>query len=114
MVYSPLEQFEIFPLIPLRLGSLDLSFSNSSLLMLFSVMGFSFMMLATARTANWQTRTPASAVAERLSAMKTTNQCAIRQLRHLQSAAAPLVNTFMKVVMQVIVHANPAEKVRTP
>lgn len=52
MVYSPLEQFEIFPLIPLRLGSLDLSFSNSSLLMLFSVMGFSLMMLATAGPGN--------------------------------------------------------------
>jgi ATP synthase subunit 6 len=31
MVYSPLEQFEIRPLLPLRRGSVDLSFTNSSL-----------------------------------------------------------------------------------
>lgn len=29
--YSPLEQFEIFPIVPLRVGSFDLSFTNSSL-----------------------------------------------------------------------------------
>jgi ATP synthase subunit 6 len=36
MISSPLEQFEIFPLISLRLGSFDLSFTNSSLFMLLS------------------------------------------------------------------------------
>lgn len=36
MVFSPLEQFEIFPLISLRLGTFDLSFTNSSLLMVFA------------------------------------------------------------------------------
>jgi len=52
MVYSPLEQFEIFPLIPLRFGSLDLSFTNSSLLMLLSLGGFSMMILTTAGPGN--------------------------------------------------------------
>jgi ATP synthase subunit 6 len=32
MLHSPLEQFEIIPLIPLRRGALDLSFTNSSLM----------------------------------------------------------------------------------
>jgi ATP synthase subunit 6 len=36
MLNSPLEQFEIVPLIPLRLGSFDLSFTNSSLMMVIS------------------------------------------------------------------------------
>lgn len=36
MIASPLEQFEVFPLIPLRLGNFDISFTNASLLMVFS------------------------------------------------------------------------------
>jgi F0F1-type ATP synthase membrane subunit a len=52
MVYSPLEQFEIFPLIPLRMGGLDLSFTNSSMLMFISVMAFSMMMLTVAGPGN--------------------------------------------------------------
>lgn len=36
MLNSPLEQFEIFPLIPMRVGSFDLSFTNSTLLMVFA------------------------------------------------------------------------------
>lgn len=36
-MYSPLEQFEIFPLIPLRFGSFDISFTNSSLRRLITV-----------------------------------------------------------------------------
>jgi ATP synthase subunit 6 len=62
MPFSPLEQFEIFPLIPLRLGGFDISFTNSSLLMLFSITGFSLLMLTTAGPGNgllipsrWQT-----------------------------------------------------------
>lgn len=35
-IYSPLEQFEIIPLISFRMGSFDISFSNSSLLLLLS------------------------------------------------------------------------------
>lgn len=35
--HNPLEQFEIKPLIPIRLGDLDLSFTNSSLLMMLAV-----------------------------------------------------------------------------
>lgn len=52
MLYSPLEQFEIIPLIPLRFGSLDLSFTNSSFLMLLSVTGFSMLILTTAGPGN--------------------------------------------------------------
>lgn len=37
MAYSPLEQFEVYPLIPLRRGTLDLSFTNASLLRVLSV-----------------------------------------------------------------------------
>lgn len=36
MLYSPLEQFEIVPLLPLRMGSLDISFTNASLMMVLS------------------------------------------------------------------------------
>lgn len=35
-IASPLEQFEIVPLVPFRLGSFDLSFTNASLLMVIS------------------------------------------------------------------------------
>jgi len=52
MAFSPLEQFEIFPLIPLRFGGLDLSFTNSSLLLLFSLIGFTMLMLTTAGPGN--------------------------------------------------------------
>ncbi len=34
---SPLEQFEIVPLLPFRIGSFDLSFTNSSLMIVFTV-----------------------------------------------------------------------------
>ena len=36
MINSPLEQFEIVPLLPIRLGSFDISFTNSSLMMVLS------------------------------------------------------------------------------
>lgn len=36
MISSPLEQFEVFPLIGIRLGSFDISFTNASLLMVLS------------------------------------------------------------------------------
>lgn len=36
MINSPLEQFEIVPLLPLGVGSFDLSFTNSSLMMVLS------------------------------------------------------------------------------
>lgn len=36
MLFSPLEQFELIPLISLRLGSFDFSFTNSSFFILFS------------------------------------------------------------------------------
>tara|TARA_Y100000815_G_C13347460_1_gene502661 strand:- start:5091 stop:6725 length:1635 start_codon:yes stop_codon:yes gene_type:complete len=35
MLFSPLEQFEIFPLLPFRVGSLDFSFTNSGFFLLF-------------------------------------------------------------------------------
>lgn len=34
IMFSPLEQFEIIPLLPLRVGSLDLSLTNTSLMMI--------------------------------------------------------------------------------
>jgi len=47
--YSPLEQFEIFPLIPLRVGSFDLSFTNSSLRRLWA---FTLLVLFSFRLSN--------------------------------------------------------------
>jgi len=48
VLYSPLEQFEIIPLVPLRFGSFDLSFTNSSFLMFLGVFGFSLLVITTA------------------------------------------------------------------
>ena len=36
---GPLEQFEIKPIVPLRIGELDLSFTNSSLFMVIAATG---------------------------------------------------------------------------
>jgi F0F1-type ATP synthase membrane subunit a len=52
MLFSPLEQFEIIPLVPLRFGSLDLSFTNSSFLILLSVLAFTMLVLTTAGPGN--------------------------------------------------------------
>jgi hypothetical protein len=38
MVFSPLEQFSIINLIPLRIGNVYLSFTNSALYLLIAVM----------------------------------------------------------------------------
>lgn len=38
MQYSPLEQFEIISLIPLRIGSFDISFTNSTLIIFFVIL----------------------------------------------------------------------------
>jgi hypothetical protein len=35
--YSPLEQFEIISLLPLHIGALDISITNSSLMMILTV-----------------------------------------------------------------------------
>ena len=40
---SPLEQFQILPLIPIRLGNFDISFTNGNLIILIAL--FSFMLL---------------------------------------------------------------------
>lgn len=37
MAKSPIEQFEVHPLLPIQVGNLDLSFTNSSLWMVFAV-----------------------------------------------------------------------------
>lgn len=37
MAASPIEQFEVYPLLPIQVGSLDLSFTNSSLWMVITV-----------------------------------------------------------------------------
>ena len=43
MLYSPLEQFEIIPLITFRLNSFDLSFTNSSFYIIFCIVVFIFI-----------------------------------------------------------------------
>lgn len=40
MISSPLEQFELIPLIPLFIGSLDISFTHSSLFMCIGLAAF--------------------------------------------------------------------------
>jgi F-type H+-transporting ATPase subunit a len=47
--HSPLEQFLIKPLIPIRIGDWDLSFTNSALFMLIAVLLVSALMLAGTR-----------------------------------------------------------------
>lgn len=49
---NPIEQFEITPLVPLTIGSLDISFTNSSLWMAIAVIvSTAFLTLATSRKA---------------------------------------------------------------
>jgi len=45
-VAGPLEQFEIKPIVPLRIGELDLSFTNSSLFMLIAALGATVFLVA--------------------------------------------------------------------
>ncbi len=57
--HSPLAQFEIKPLIPIRIGEVDLSFTNSALFMVFAVaLTIGFLMFGTRRSAlvpgRWQ------------------------------------------------------------
>ena len=57
--HSPLAQFEIKPLIPIRIGEVDLSFTNSALFMVFAVaLTIGFLMFGTRRGAlvpgRWQ------------------------------------------------------------
>ncbi|MGE0747831.1 MAG: F0F1 ATP synthase subunit A [Rhodospirillales bacterium] len=50
--HSPLEQFEIHPLVPIRLGDADVSFTNSSLVMVIAVaLVIIFLFAATRRRA---------------------------------------------------------------
>jgi ATP synthase subunit 6 len=44
LLISPLEQFQIFPLIPVRLGHLDISFTNGNLITSISILMFIFLM----------------------------------------------------------------------
>jgi F-type H+-transporting ATPase subunit a len=46
---GPMEQFEILPIVPLRVGGLDLSFTNSSLWMLIGATAIVFFFLAATR-----------------------------------------------------------------
>lgn len=43
---GPLEQFEITPIVPLRIGELDLSFTNSSLFMVIAALGATVFLVA--------------------------------------------------------------------
>ena len=40
IVQNPLEQFQIVPLIPIRSGAMDISFTNSSLMMVLATGAF--------------------------------------------------------------------------
>lgn len=42
MFFSPLEQFEIYPILPLRIGAFDLSFTNSSFFLLLICLVYVF------------------------------------------------------------------------
>ena len=50
--HSPLEQFEIKALIPIRIGDLDLSFTNSALFMSIAVVLACFLLMAGTRRSN--------------------------------------------------------------
>jgi F-type H+-transporting ATPase subunit a len=57
--HSPLAQFEVYPLLPLQIGALDLSFTNASLWMLLTIATITlFMFMGTRRLAlvpgRWQ------------------------------------------------------------
>ena len=41
---SPLEQFQILPLIPIRFGNLDISFTNGNLIILIALGGYLTLM----------------------------------------------------------------------
>ena len=45
--HSPMEQFDIHPLIPVKIGSYDISYTNSALFMTFAVI-LSFLVFYTA------------------------------------------------------------------
>jgi len=45
-VASPMEQFEIEPIVPLRIGDFDLSFTNSSLFMVIAALGATVFLVA--------------------------------------------------------------------
>ena len=47
--HNPLEQFEITPWIPIRIGDLDVSFTNSSAFMIFAILAASAMMVLSGR-----------------------------------------------------------------
>ena len=47
----PLEQFEIHPLVPLHIGKLDVSFTNSALLMAITVLAISALVILGTRRA---------------------------------------------------------------
>lgn len=59
---SPLEQFEVKTLVPIEVGGVDISFTNSSLVMAIAVgLGAGFMILATRRGAMIPSRVQAAA-----------------------------------------------------
>lgn len=49
--HSPLAQFEVYPLLPLKLGQLDVSFTNASLWMLITISAASLLMFMGMRRA---------------------------------------------------------------
>ena len=49
MAYDPIHQFEIHPLIPIEVGGVDFSFTNSALFMVLTVAGASAFLILTTR-----------------------------------------------------------------
>ena len=48
--HNPLAQFDVYPLIPLKIGGLDLSFTNASMWMVIAVLGVTSLMFAGVRS----------------------------------------------------------------
>ena len=59
-MHSPMEQFEIKRLIPIDLGGLDLSFTNSALFMLIAIALITLFLTYAMRTRSWVTVAPAT------------------------------------------------------
>ena len=47
--HNPLEQFEIAPWIPIQVGDVDVSFTNSAAFMVFAILASSAMMVLSVR-----------------------------------------------------------------
>ena len=58
--HSPLEQFEVHPLVELEIGGIDISFTNSALMMVLAIMAVALYFTVDAvlrRAISWQHET---------------------------------------------------------